>query len=1095
MLMIKFSAGYSHINPNFVIQNINATTKNRNPIFSILSNILQRGCPTIPSQYLRENFGNLATKKIEHNLNFNNCEWDYVIKGGDSNNPALDFYKNTLPKFLGENAKTFVPELPLTDIVEYPDQTIPISEKVDFYSPLYNTVIEIDGSQHQSDSEQNLKDIARDEVLKTNHIKILRFKTEDLDNLHLIKQELDQLTINEKYRKNLHRYKSIDDCNLNYMVAIRMELLLLSLYENNYINLDDELIKLNILSYDKIGKEIFETSVNDFMLWLENICCLHNYEFKTPKIEIDLVENEILLSHQKGINIAISLKDVYSQTKLNDIIYIKNDFFLYEDNLVPEKKDNEPSSYLYKKNYFVMKTQKVNYKLTKEKHEQALEFILKNSSSIYENFRANQLDIILECLNNTSVIGVLPTGAGKSLCYQLTSLLIPSMTLMIAPLQLLMVDQYNNIKEKFGMTNVAYINSTNKSSLDIFARCKSLITIISPERFFSEKFLNSLSKRSINVGFIVIDEAHCLSEWGHDFRTSYLCLSHNLSNYLPSSTFLMALTGTASHRVFEDINNEFLNFKKKKTNAIFAENMRRDNLTIVIQRTDDIYKELIDNISPTFFGINKDKTLVFTKTKKPFKTPTDSACISLVEKIKTEYGVDKELISHYAGNEQTFNMENAKRNNKEKEQTLNDFKNGKIMIMFATKAFGMGVDIPDIRKTIHYGLPSSFESLYQQFGRAGRDGKPSKCYVYYKPENPIALKRSFQLPPISVSEINQYLDELNELNTNFYFIQSSNLDEDIEFKLIKRLLQGIKTRNRLKKDYVEMKTIENGPFKEINDKHLNDLKKNSSQMIIEKALYRLYLLGEIEMWTLIYTKDLSNTIFNHLQLTSLTEKEKLQRLTSHIEKYQSNFKFEFPNTFENRLKFLIKWSNENYLQERIQTMKTLYEQCEYFTNSDTFMNYISNYFSNDPLYVRLINRNITLNDWIEPLEAHPVETKARIARLLESYDKIIPLNYVSGITRLRLDDFSNTDGERRLNLAMESVSEFNQDDRMYLFKNTYSLLTKQQKQLFIKTWLTYCKNDAKIIYETTDDPTCQDYLVVNFANELIKIGEMIDDRL
>ena len=189
------------------------------------------------------------------------------------------------------------------------------------------------------------------------------------------------------------------------------------------------------------------------------------------------------------------------------------------------------------------------------------------------------------------------------------------------------------------MTNVAYINSTNKSSLDIFARCKSLITIISPERFFSEKFLNSLSKRSINVGFIVIDEAHCLSEWGHDFRTSYLCLSHNLSNYLPSSTFLMALTGTASHRVFEDINNEFLNFKKKKTNAIFAENMRRDNLTIVIQRTDDIYKELIDNISPTFFGINKDKTLVFTKKKNPnnLKNPTDSACISLTAKITSPF--------------------------------------------------------------------------------------------------------------------------------------------------------------------------------------------------------------------------------------------------------------------------------------------------------------------------------------------------------------------------------------------------------------------------------------------------------------------------
>ena len=102
---------------------------------------------------------------------------------------------------------------------------------------------------------------------------------------------------------------------------------------------------------------------------------------------------------------------------------------------------------IFKKNYFKVKSHRINYNLTKEEHNKALEFILKNVSNIYNEFRANQLDIILECLNNKSVIGVLPTGAGKSLCYQLVSLLLPTKTIMIAPLQLLMVDQYNNIQD------------------------------------------------------------------------------------------------------------------------------------------------------------------------------------------------------------------------------------------------------------------------------------------------------------------------------------------------------------------------------------------------------------------------------------------------------------------------------------------------------------------------------------------------------------------------------------------------------------------------------------------------------------------------
>ena len=1110
--MLKFSVGYTKTNPNFVIQNIKNVDGVNNPIFAILSNILQRGCPTIPSKFLQKNFGEIKERtNFKYNYNFSNCCWDYVIKGGNVSNPALNFYQNILPLILGKNSKTFIAECPLIDIIEDYTENKNITNSVDFYSPLYNAVIEIDGSQHQTNSEQNIKDTNRDELLKRYNVEIIRLNTNQLEDLTLIKEKLSVLKINWDYRNATRYTYPLTDIDKNYLLATRIEMLLLSLYENGYIKLNDKTIELNVYSNDNLTKQSIEISVKNFLHWLENICILQNTTFNLPEININLVDSEQALSTMSGINVSISLVDVYSQTNFDNVVYIKNDFFLYENNLISEQTQfNAPSTYLFKKNYFIVKSHRINYNLTKEKYSNALEFILKNVSNIYNEFRANQLDIILECLNNRSVMGILPTGAGKSLCYQLVSLLLPTKTIMIAPLQLLMVDQYNNIQDKLGITNVTYINSTKSENLNVFNKEKSLITIISPERFFSEKFTKSLHDMSSKVGFIVIDEAHCLSEWGHDFRTSYLCLSHNIGRFLPSETFLMALTGTASHRVFEDIDCEFQNFKKKKTKAIFADNMRRDNLTIFIQKTNEKYKKLIDNISPTLLGINKDKTLIFTKKKRANSdNTTDSACITLTETIKNDEllfdKINEDIISYYAGgNELTSHT---------KEQTLLDFKEGKLLVVVATKAFGMGVDVPDIRKTIHYGLPSSFESLYQQFGRAGRDGKPSECYVYYEPENPLVIDRYFTLPPISIKEMENNLECLNELQTNFYFIQSANLDIDIEEKVVQRLLEGIKTRNNLKADFVDCYTIVNTLTKNIKDSHLLNVlwtkkrinKDNewvteisispSANILIEKALYRLFLLGEIEMWTLVYDSNISNPVFNHLKRTSLSEEEKLERLKIHIEKYETTFNFNQENTFENRLRFLIEWANENYLQERIQTMKTLYEQCELFTNSTDFMTYIANYFSNDPIYVRLVDRNIKLSCWIEALKTHPEKTRARIARLLESYDKIVPLNYVSGITRLRLNDFDNMDGKRRLELALESIAKHPASDRDYLFDNTYKLLNQTQKELFIECWINYINEDSIKIYEKTNSQVCENYLIINFANELIKIGEKLDDKL
>ncbi len=1101
--MLKYSAGYTNTNPNFVIQNLDAPTDTRyEPLFAVLNNILQRGCPTIPSRFLRSNFGEpIINETFIYGLDYSKCAWDKVIKGGDFSNPALDFYTNILPRYIGEeNAKTFVPECPITDIIEFVDEKNR-EQQVDFYSPLYNAVIEIDGGQHFSSPEQKARDEDRNRILQQNGIEIIRIKTRDLEKDSLVQKALESLQINEEYNRVFLQKKKVFQY-ANYLTAIRLELLCVNFYQRGLLTLQDKEVVFNIKSAEKLKEETFQICLDDFYIWLKNLCILQNIPFQNPTIKINIFYTEEELHQQTGIKVDISLKEVYSQTKYSDIIYIRNDFFVYEENLTSRKnRFTGNSSYLYAKNYFTVAQSPIDYNVNKEEHAKALQNILRDVSNIYENFRANQLEIIIECLNNRSVVGILPTSAGKSLCYQLTALLVPSMTLTIAPLQLLMTDQYDNIKRKLGIKNSTYINANKRENFDVFAKGKALITIISPERFFSEKFQTALTSNTVTVGFIVIDEVHCLSEWGHDFRTSYLCLSHNLVRYFPNTTFLMALTGTASHRVFEDINCELFTFTNKPINSIFAETMRRNNLSIFIQATKGSqhkYRELIDCIAPTLMGVNRDKTLVFTKKKNGYKQ-YDSACVSLVNEIKTEYSdrFDTDCLDSYTGgNEFSVNQ---------KESKLAKFKSGETLIMFATKAFGMGVDIPDIRKTIHYGLPSSFESLYQQIGRAGRDEKPAKCYVYYTPETEIdeetgkekekdALKRFFQIPPISIAEMEKRINELEEFNTNFYFITSSNLDSLQEIAVTNKILELIKKANKRYIYNIDGEEIKNS-LEALNDEHLSKvIKSNGLQMMVEKALYRLFLLGEIQMWSLVYSESLLPS-FSNLKQTDLTEDEKFQKLKYHIEKYESTIKFNAENTFINRLKFLVQWSRENYLTERIQTMKTLYDKCRDFTTSDSFMKYVADYFSNDPVYARLLDRTATLQDWFIALKARPERTKDRIARLLESYEKITPLNYLSGITRLRLGEFDDTDGERRLLLSLDDIATFTNEDRQLLFDKTCLILSKEEQDIFINTWLKVIREDSKTIYQKTGNKICEPHLILSFAKEIIKIGEILNDKL
>ena len=309
----------------------------------------------------------------------------------------------------------------------------------------------------------------------------------------------------------------------------------------------------------------------------------------------------------------------------------------------------------------------------------------------HETFRPLQEDIINQVLQKKDVLALLPTGGGKSLCYQFPALLMNGVCLVISPLIALMKDQVDLLRKKD--IKADFINSTlSKSAIDrildnaIYGKTK--ILYLSPERIQSELFQERLKK--MNVSFIAVDEAHCISQWGYDFRPSYLNL--NILRELKPNASLMAVTASATPKVVEDIQKK-LAFKH--TNVI-RQSFKRSNIHYRIIQCEDKLA-VLEKV------LKKECTIIYVRSRRNAE---------LISKKLNGIGISSH--HYHAG------LDTAYRN-----QIQSDWMNNQFQIMVATTAFGMGIDKSDVRTVIHYDIPESLESFYQESGRAGRDGLPS----------------------------------------------------------------------------------------------------------------------------------------------------------------------------------------------------------------------------------------------------------------------------------------------------------------------------------------------------------------------------------
>ena len=808
-------------------------------VILVAHKILTRGRITLESPFLERKFKeyfrvtDVNVEQFRHQNYLSTCNYSKETNFWVDSPLEKKFLEEILFKELGSYYRHFViPQVHISSLVpeveghdSYGDQ------RVDFLITTKDKkiVVELDDPDHVGHED---RDRSRDELLTRWSYEVLRIRNDELesgDGLNL--QDLRELLQQTKKVK-------VEDLSVTdkYAVAIKLahqlqivtvEALLsgaLNFNNCNNVYLD---IDLAGLSGDDV-LYILNESIIDLCNFLKKLAKLYKCNLNGET----LLNTTIYEDSCKAPGIVISYGESVSSSL---------PCFFLQDITFP----SQISQF----------GRPVNPSRIEGASKEDLEFFLKYLFR-KEQFWEGQYEAISRTLAGQDTVVLLPTGGGKSMAFQLASMLLPGVALVIDPIVSLIDDQIDNLQRMgidraIGITAQIEDPNTKSRIIKAFGQGEYLFCYVAPERLQTEEFRGSLRSLTLStpVSLIAIDEAHCVSEWGHDFRPSYLnigktsrehCTSHN------RTPPLLALTGTASHAVLKDVRRELQ--IEEFDSIITPKTFDRQELRYCVYESPSDQKKnqlqtLLLRTLPSKFGTAS------VSFYRPRGNRTFSGLV-FCPFVDGDFGVVKNTQElERAGIHANFYCGSAPRGpglwrdraswNQYKRETAKSFKNNKCPLMVATKAFAMGIDKPNIRFTIHFGIPPSIEAFYQEAGRAGRDRNKAECVLLFSIFDKERAERLLQ-PNMPIENI------LQERKT----ARRNGTDDDVTRALFFHNFEGIE----VELSFIDVVIQKLGNLRERRKVRIKfDDKKD--RVIWEKVLQRLLVLGIVEDYTLDYSSD------------------------------------------------------------------------------------------------------------------------------------------------------------------------------------------------------------------------------------------------